>query len=665
MAKNDNIDNPNEWIEEAISKKNIKYYEYKHFSNIKEIGVGSFGKVYSANWKNSEKYLAIKSFLKFNEATTMEIVETLKLQRKADFHNSVIHFLGVTLVENDQNNFSKNYSLVMEYAEDGTLRQYLRKNFDKLTLDNKFDIAYQLACAVSCLHDEGIIHSNLHSNSILVHQNIVKLADFGLSIKTEKETKSQSKLYGTIPYIDPKRLIKREYKLNKMSDVYSIGVLLWEISSGRPPFHNDDEQYDVSLIYEITQGIREKPIPDTSVTYVKLYTDCWNEEPDNRPTMSEVVDRLKDIIFSNGETTKIDQMYEDDLVIINISKPGISSAGGLNKKITNEIYEITEYLNDQLIKHVDELVDLILKEVNEGKELGVTKEHILDYFKNYNINLQEIYDWLLHNQNNTNSKFLLGYFNYRGIGTSKSDWRAFNLFFDASKRDHILAQYHIGLYYETGNEITKDEQFAFSLYENIANKNYAVGEYKIGYFYEKGISVKKDISQAIYWYEKASNNGNSRALYNLAFMYKDGKLVEKNNIKAFELFKKSAEGKYSNGLNMLGCCYEVGIGTRINRKMAFELYQAAADLGNTYGINNLGRCYQDGIGTRIDKYKALELYQKAAKLGNNKAQFNLARKYEIGDGLTKDIKQAIYWYEKSAEQENLNARMKLLKLKEY
>ena len=62
-----------EWIEESIAKKTIKYYDYKHFNNIQEIGFGGFGKVYRANWKSSHSYLALKSFFNFN-ITVKEIV---------------------------------------------------------------------------------------------------------------------------------------------------------------------------------------------------------------------------------------------------------------------------------------------------------------------------------------------------------------------------------------------------------------------------------------------------------------------------------------------------------------------------------------------------------------------------------------------------------------
>jgi len=70
-------ENTNEWInwlEEAIAKEYLKYYEYKNFSNVQEIGSGGFGKVYRANWKNFENYLALKSFFNLNNATVKEIV---------------------------------------------------------------------------------------------------------------------------------------------------------------------------------------------------------------------------------------------------------------------------------------------------------------------------------------------------------------------------------------------------------------------------------------------------------------------------------------------------------------------------------------------------------------------------------------------------------------
>jgi len=62
------------WIEESIAKKIIKHYDYKHFNNIQEIGIGGFGKVYRAKWKSSHNYLALKSFFDFNSITVKEIV---------------------------------------------------------------------------------------------------------------------------------------------------------------------------------------------------------------------------------------------------------------------------------------------------------------------------------------------------------------------------------------------------------------------------------------------------------------------------------------------------------------------------------------------------------------------------------------------------------------
>ena len=107
-----------------------------------------------------------------------------------------------------------------------------------------------------------------------MHQNNIKLADFGLSKKIAEASSNTSKIFGVIPYVDPKSLSNSEnqgqnYRLNKKSDVYSIGVLIWQISSGQKPFKGKD--YDVILAIAIYHGLREEIIEGTPDEYSNLY----------------------------------------------------------------------------------------------------------------------------------------------------------------------------------------------------------------------------------------------------------------------------------------------------------------------------------------------------------------------------------------------------------
>ena len=104
------------------------------------------------------------------------------------------------------------------------------------------------------------------------------MAYFGLSKRIEGGSDNRSDLFdfNVTPYIDPQRFNKQKYSLNEKSDVYSVGVILWEISSGKQPFYVEGESYDVVLVTQILQGRRESIIPNTPADYARLYTGKHN-----------------------------------------------------------------------------------------------------------------------------------------------------------------------------------------------------------------------------------------------------------------------------------------------------------------------------------------------------------------------------------------------------
>ncbi|RGB24585.1 kinase-like domain-containing protein, partial [Rhizophagus diaphanus] len=176
--------------------------------------------------------------------------------------------------------------LIMQYANDGDLQSYLKENFMNLTWNDKKKLAFQIADGLNCLHNENILHRDLAS--IIIHENNAKITDFGISKNQDNQTSTAYiGNFGIITYMEPKRLIDQNFPYTKSSDIYSFGVLMWEISSGYPPFKDNDNI--VALIMSINAGTREGTIPGTPEEYEILYKNCWNKVPEERPTINKIL----------------------------------------------------------------------------------------------------------------------------------------------------------------------------------------------------------------------------------------------------------------------------------------------------------------------------------------------------------------------------------------
>ncbi|PKC76119.1 kinase-like protein [Rhizophagus irregularis] len=277
-----------EWIKKNMKEEDIKYFEYSEFNKIKKIGEGGFGVVNRAE-TNDKVQVALKGLIekkssKIEENVIENFVKELKNLRKVAHHVNIISFLGISKDD-------IGYVMVLEYANEGNLRDYFNRKFDSLQWENKIRMALDITCGLKCLHSDGIIHRDLHSKNILVNNGRLLIADFGLSKRlTEVTSNSKSNNIGIIEYVEPQCLRSVNYVKDKRSDVYSLGVLLWEITSGHPPFHTAERDM---LGYHIShENLREEPIDGTPSEYRQLYQKCWDGDPEKRPNINEVYNEI-------------------------------------------------------------------------------------------------------------------------------------------------------------------------------------------------------------------------------------------------------------------------------------------------------------------------------------------------------------------------------------
>src|SRR5437763_115750 len=156
------------------------------------------------------------------------------------------------------------------------LRNYLKQNHNQLTWKARIQIVYEIIVAIYFIHGENAIHRDLHSGNILYSHSRFDISDLGFCGPADK---SLTSIYGNLPYVAPEVISRKEYTFK--SDIYSIAMLMWEISSGQPPFYNHKHDFDFAM--SIINGMRPKVVPGTPLEYKSLMEQCWDADPLKRP----------------------------------------------------------------------------------------------------------------------------------------------------------------------------------------------------------------------------------------------------------------------------------------------------------------------------------------------------------------------------------------------
>ncbi|KAL6047965.1 Serine/threonine protein kinase, catalytic domain containing protein, variant 2 [Balamuthia mandrillaris] len=243
-----------------------------------QIGVGSYGIVYKAKWKGVD--VAVKKFIK------QKLSEKRMLEFRAEMaflselhHPNIVLFIGACVRR-------PHLCIVTEYMKKGSLKDILRDKATQLPWNLRMKMARSIALGLHYLHslEPIIIHRDLKSSNLLVDENWnVKIADFGFArIREENATMTRC---GTPCWTAPEVIRGEEY--SEKADIYSFGIILWELASRQVPYGEDMNFMGVTL--KVLEGVRPKMPPKTPDSFAKLIKSCWHVDPKKRPSVKKIL----------------------------------------------------------------------------------------------------------------------------------------------------------------------------------------------------------------------------------------------------------------------------------------------------------------------------------------------------------------------------------------
>ncbi|KAH0728398.1 hypothetical protein KY285_002438 [Solanum tuberosum] len=243
------------------------------------IGLGSYGEVYHADWNGTE--VAVKKFLDqdFSGAALAEFKREVRIMRRLR-HPNVVRFMGAITRP-------PHLSIITEFLPRGSLYRIIHRPHFQIDERRRIKMALDVAKGMDCLHTSNptIVHRDLKSPNLLVDKNWnVKVGDFGLSRLKHNTFLSSKSTAGTPEWMAPEVL--RNEPSNEKCDIYSFGVILWELATLRLPWSGMNPMQVVGAV-----GFQNKrlEIPkELDPIVARIIWECWQTDPNLRPSFAQL-----------------------------------------------------------------------------------------------------------------------------------------------------------------------------------------------------------------------------------------------------------------------------------------------------------------------------------------------------------------------------------------
>ncbi|MCR5356873.1 MAG: Stk1 family PASTA domain-containing Ser/Thr kinase [Lachnospiraceae bacterium] len=261
---------------------------------LEKIGAGGMADVYKAKCHKLNRFVAIK-VLKDEFASNKSFVSKFRAEAQAAaglMHPNIVNVYDV----GDENGL---YYFVMELVEGITLKRYIEKKI-RLSVKEAVSIAIQVSMGIESAHNNGIIHRDIKPQNIIISkEGKVKVADFGIARAASSDTQT-SHAMGSVHYTSPEQA-RGGYSDTK-SDIYSIGITLFEMVTGRVPF---DGETTVAIAIKHIQEEMPSPriyVPEIPISVEQIIAKCTQKNPDRRyANVSELMQDLKHSLISPDE----------------------------------------------------------------------------------------------------------------------------------------------------------------------------------------------------------------------------------------------------------------------------------------------------------------------------------------------------------------------------